>query len=132
MSLFSDTLFQQVDAVFQVVLAEAAAKVVQGANIKVAFRQVVVTESIANLNIEAEMVIQFFITPAKAGLEGIQGYQDVDRDVGPGRQIGVQAGKGLFLQPTEELAVKLACPGLLQALAVFVGSGLYISEQGGL
>jgi hypothetical protein len=67
---------------------------------------------IAHLQIKTEMIVQLFIAPPEACFERLQPDQPVDRHVRPGGVIDVQVRKGLFIDPAEEVAIEILCPGV--------------------
>jgi hypothetical protein len=62
------------------------------------------------LEIEAEMIVQFFIAPTEARLERFQSNQPVYRDVRSLRVIDVEHRKGIFVDAAEEIAIEVLCP----------------------
>ncbi len=108
-------LLQQVLPRLLHVAGQPLPEIVEGAQVKIPFAQVTVTQGIADLDVVAELVVHLLVGPAVGGLEELQAYQDIDRHVGAGGYIGVENGEGLFVQAAEEFPIKGLRPGVLEA-----------------
>jgi hypothetical protein len=72
----------------QAIAAQPFPEIVERAQIEVAFMQIMQAQGIAHLQVEEEMLIQFFITPAMGGFENLQSNQPVYGCIGSRRVIG--------------------------------------------
>lgn len=79
-----ESLVEQVDAMLQVVAAQAFSEVVERTQIEVAFVQIMQAQGIAHLQVKEEMLIQFFIAPAMGRFEDLQSNQPVYGYIGTG------------------------------------------------
>lgn len=74
-------LAEQIDAMFQVVAAQAFSKVVECVQTEISFMQIMQSQGITHLQVEEEMIIRFFIAPAMGGFEDLQSNQPVHRRI---------------------------------------------------
>jgi hypothetical protein len=122
------SLLQQVLACLLHMAGQPLAEVVEGAQVKVPFAQVTVTQSIAHLDVIAELVVHLLVAPAVGGFQKLQADQHIHRHVGAGGLVRIEDGTGLFVQAAKKFPIEGLRPGVLQALPQ--GSGQFIHVAG--
>jgi hypothetical protein len=125
-------LIQEIDAAFLHVAAQTFAEVVQGAQVEIPLAQLTIPNRIAYLNIEASVVVQFFVRPAVGGLEKFQRHQHVDRHIRTRGHVCIQHLKGRFIQAAKELLVEGFRPRVVQAFAQRFGQFVHMAGEGDL